>query len=57
MHVKKVGLTNEGGHPLHKQAHDRRGIVESLHAPICRAKHMKWACFIVITSQNAITNC
>ena len=29
--VQEEGLTNEGGHNLHKQARDKRGIAESLH--------------------------
>ena len=39
--VQEEGLTNEGRHHLlllRKQAHDKRGIAESLHAQIIRAR-------------------
>ena len=39
--VQEEGLTDEGRHhllSLHKQAHDKRGIAESLHAQITRAR-------------------
>ena len=39
--MQEEGLTNEGRHHLlllHKQAHDKRGIEESLHAQIARAR-------------------
>ena len=39
--TQEEGLTNEGRHNLlllHKQAHDKRGIAESLHAQITRAR-------------------
>ena len=32
--VQEEGLANEGRHRLHKQAHDKRGIAESLHGYI-----------------------
>jgi len=35
--VQEEGLTNEGRDHLHNQAHDKRGIVESL--------HVRWAYF------------
>ena len=33
-HCARGGLVNEGRHRLHKQAHDKRGIAESLHGYI-----------------------
>ena len=38
--VQEEGLTNGGRHHLllHKEAHDKRGIVESLHVRITRAR-------------------
>ena len=39
--MQEEGLTNEGRHHwllLHKQVHDKRGIAESLHAQITRAR-------------------
>ena len=36
--VQEEGLTKEGRHNLHKQAHDKRGIAESLHPYINRTR-------------------
>ena len=36
--VHEEGLRTEGSDPLHKQAHDTRGIAEQTHAYIWRAR-------------------
>ena len=47
--MQEEGLTNEGAMLLHKQAHDKRDIAESLHAYINGARQtacevgVRWA--------------